>query len=296
MSHIYSAIKSRRLAVGLASALALPIVSASASAQTPTRPVLLDTVQGTLYAKGTDSSKPLFRFVRTADERGGEIHAHLRYNYVDGRPAVRERVTYENGQVTSYTEHNLQNGSHGQARIERADGKVTVHFSFTPHGAKASARHNVEHLGSDGGAVIVDDNVVPFMLHHWNALQQGKSVGFRYVVVSRTETVACDLTKAGDTTWQGVPAVDIAMAPSGFFAGMLVDPVHFIVAKAAPHHVLAYQGRTMPKIQRDGDWKSLDALTVFQWKPQGLAGPAEASERYETPRTAVGTKHSGRSG
>lgn len=273
--------------------LAMPL---AAAARTAAVPVLMDSVQGTLYAKSSPQTDPLFVFVRTAEAQGSTIRARLRYDYVDGRPAVREQVTYDGGRLASYAEHNLQNGSRGEARIERSGGKLAVHFSFTPGGAHASARHNVEYIAADDGEVIVDDNLVPFMLRHWDALKQGEKVDFRYVVVSRTETVACDLKKVGTTVWHGEPAVDIAMAPSGFFAGMLVDPVHFIVQQAAPHHVLAYRGRTMPKVRHDGSWKSLDAVTVFEWKPQNLAGPAEAAERYDGPRTAVGAQHPGRSG
>lgn len=281
----------------LFAALALPLAGTCAAAPGTALPVLMNAVQGTLYAKGAGAGNPLFLFERNAVEHGSEIRAHLRYDYVDGRPAVRETVVYDHGRLTTYSERNLQNGSHGEARLQRSNGKLKVHFSYTPGGAKATTRHNVEDVDGDAGAVIVDDSLVPFMLQHWEALQRGKKVDFRYVVVSRTETVACDLKKDADTTWRGVPAVDIAMAPSGFFAGMLVDPVHFIVAKAAPHHVLAYRGRTMPKVRRDGSWKNLDALAVFQWKPQGLAGPAEASERYNTPPpTAVSQRHPGRSG
>lgn len=285
--------KTGLLAAALGGVLGMPV---AAAAPTAAPSVLLDSVQGTLYAKSSPKADPLFLFARTAEEQGSIIRARLHYNYVDGRPAVREQVTYDGGRLVSYAEQNLQNGSHGEARIEHTGGKLAVHFSFTPSGAHASARHNLEYVAADDGEVIVDDNLVPFMLRHWNALEHGKKVGFRYVVVSRTETVACDLTKAGTTSWNGVPAIDIAMAPSGFFAGMLVDPVHFIVEQAAPHHVLAYRGRTMPKVRHDGAWKNLEAVTVFQWKPRGLGGPAEAAERYDTPHSAVAASHPGRSG
>ena len=234
-------------------------------------PVLLDSVQGTLYAGSPQSAPPIFYFTRTAERRGAEVIAHLHYNYADGRPAVLETVTYDGSQFSRYVERNLQNGAHGEVQVRRAADTLTVAYSFTPAGAQAATRHNIEHFAGDDDSVLVDDDIVPFILKHWPVLLQGGEVALHYVVVSRTETIGCVLRKLGETDWHGIPAVDIAMAPTGLLTRLLVKPVHFILAEGGQHRLLAYRGRTLPKVQRDGSWRNLDAITEFRWVVPRLA-------------------------
>ena len=261
----------------LAASGILPICAAATSAavggnhETALPPVLLDSVQGTLYAGSPHSDPPIFRFIRTVEHQGAELIAHLGYVGVDGKPAVRETVTYDGGRFSRYAEQNFQNGSHGEVGVRRAGDALIVDYSFTPGGAHAATRHNLEHFAGDDDSVLIDDDVVPFILEHWSTLQLGGKVALHYVVASRTETIGCALRRLGDTNWRGIPAVDIAMAPTGFFTRLLVKPVHFILEKGGQHRLLEYRGRTLPKIRQDGGWRNLDAVTEFQWAVPRMA-------------------------
>ena len=53
------------------------------------------------------------------------------------------------------------------------------------------------------------------------------------------------------------------MEPTSLVIAALVDPLYFTVEKNGPHRVLEYVGRTTPKIERNGKWKDLDAVTVY---------------------------------
>jgi hypothetical protein len=57
----------------------------------------------------------------------------------------------------------------------------------------------------------------------------------------------------------------VKMEVSSLLLAALVDPLYFTIEKAAPHHVLQYVGRTLPKIQAGTKWKDLDAVTIFDW-------------------------------
>ena len=260
-------------------------------------PVLLDSVQGTVYAGSPPSDPPIFLFTRTSEHRGAEVIAHLHYDYANGRPAVRETVTYDGSQFRGYVEQNLQNGAHGEVQVRRAADTLTVAYSFTPAGAQAATRHNIEHFAGDDDSVLVDDDIVPFIIKHWSALLLGGKVALHYVVVSRTETIGCVLRKLGETDWRGIPAVDIAMTPTGLLTRLLVKPVHFILERGGQHRLLEYRGRTLPKVKRDGSWRNLDAVTEFRWlvprlasadKPQaslrgGVAGSGVAVDDRHAP-------------
>jgi hypothetical protein len=222
----------------------------------------------------------MFHFTRTVEHHGSEVVAHLRYDYADGRPAVQETVTYEGGHLDRYVERNLQNGSHGELQVERNGKNLRVDYAFTPAGPRARARHKVERFVGDHASVLVDDQLVPFILRHWSSLSDGASVPFQYVVLSRTETVAFALRRVGEIHWHGVPAVDIAMAPTGLLTSLLVKPVHFILEKDGRHHLLEYQGRTLPKIERSGSWRNLDAVTIFHWMTPRLAS-SDSSRRSD---------------
>ncbi len=60
-------------------------------------------------------------------------------------------------------------------------------------------------------------------------------------------------------------AMVVKMRASSPFVVTLVDPLIFTIEKAPPHGVLPYMGPTTPKTCVGGEWKDLDAVTIFDW-------------------------------
>jgi hypothetical protein len=104
-----------------------------------------------------------------------------------------------------------------------------------------------------------------FIVSHWNALAAGTPAKFRYLVLSRVETVGFRLIKESETTRQGKAVLRLKMEPTSIIIAQLVDPLYFIVEKDAPHRIFQYLGRTTPVIKNGNKWKDLDADTVFEW-------------------------------
>jgi hypothetical protein len=224
-------------------------------------PVLLT---GTIYSK--DAKQVLFKFRRAATRAGSKLSVLREYTYPDGKPAARERVTYDGDNLTSYALEELQIGAAGSVTVRREPGnpaKGTLVFEYTKDAASGSKpKTSTEPLRD---ATLVSDTVAPFLCDHWAELARGAKVRCRYVVVPRRETVGFTFVKDGETTYQGRQAVILRMEPTSLIISQLVDPLYFTIGEEAPHRVFQILGRVTPKIQVGDTWEDLDALTVFDW-------------------------------
>jgi hypothetical protein len=218
---------------------------------------------GKIYQKDSNLQHLLFNFRRTANRTGNEIRVTRTYTYPDGRVAASEKAVYRNRGLVSYTLIEKQINAHGRAEIHgnAQAGKGEISMRYVDDGA---IHTNVEDLES---ATVVNDDIVPYLLAHWDELMQGKEVYLRYIVIPRTQTVGFNLVKSGETTWRGKPAVIIEMVPASFFIRLIVAPVYFTVEKDS-RQVVEYEGRTTPKIKENGEWQALDAVMVFHWEPK----------------------------
>jgi hypothetical protein len=120
------------LAVGLAGwvASAADAAGSGSKALKYEEPTLLT---GTLYAKDSGRKQVLFKFKRTATRVGSKLNVLREYTYPDGKPAARERLTYDGNDLISYALEELQNGAAGSARIRREPGnpaKGTLLFEY----------------------------------------------------------------------------------------------------------------------------------------------------------------------
>lgn len=217
----------------------------------------------------------LFKSERRAVETNGMVLATRDYTYPDGRLAVQARFAYRAGQLAWYEEDQLQLGEKGRVEI-RPDPKHLdrrrAYFQYTTgHGPSARTSSDSEVMEND---TLSDDMIGPFIAAHWNVLQSGAPARFRLLVLSRRETVGFKLVKETETTFKGVPVARIRMEPTSIIIARLVDPLHFLVEKNAPHRVLEYKGRTTPLVRSGNKWKELDAVCVFDWSNQEEATPS----------------------
>ena len=181
----------------------------------------------------------------------------------DGTLAARESVVYENGRLATCQLEELQSGAGGSAEVRpnpQNRNERQIAFEFTQEQARKTG---VERFDAD---TLINDMVGPYLKDHWDALKDGASLKFRFAVIPRAETVGFRLTRQGDTTRDGVPAVVLRMEPASWIIARLVDPLFFTVEKGGQHRVLEYVGRTTPRIRNGSGWEDLDALTVFDWK------------------------------
>jgi hypothetical protein len=217
-----------------------------------------------VYAPGSGSKTLLYKFRRVATRSGPKLQVQRDYTYPDGKPAAREVITYEGNDLVSFELEELQIGAAGSAKIRRegADStKAAVDFSYAKEaGGKPKLR--MEDLAQN---TLNSDMIATFLAANWDKLARGEKLKCRYLVVPRAETVGFTFNREPDASGQDRNHVIVKMEATSVILAALVDPLFFTLEKAPPHRVLQYAGRTTPKIQVDGKWKDLDAVTVFDW-------------------------------
>lgn len=222
---------------------------------------------GDILPMNGDAKKLLFRSRRTSERAGNTVKVTCEYTYPDGKLAARDRIVYEAGRLVSSETEEFQTGEKGVAAI-KADPKDPsrrkIFFEYrVGQGADAKTSTDTEVLAND---TLVDDMIPGFIASHWDTLSAGTPARFRYIALSRKETVGFKLVKESEQVWKGIPAVRIRMEPTSFIIARLVDPLYFVAEKQAPHRILEYIGRTTPMLADGAKWKDLDADTVFEWK------------------------------
>jgi len=220
----------------------------------------------TIYAKDSGRKQALFKFKRVATRSGSKLSVVREYTYPDGKPAARERLTYDGDNLTSYALDELQNGAAGSVKVRRDPAnpaKGTLLFDYNKDLASGGKpKTSTEALRND---TLTSDMVATFLVDHWGELAKGEKVKCRYIVVPRRETVGFTFTRESETTAQGRAVLSIKMEATSPIIAALVDPLYFTVEKAGPHHILQYVGRVTPKARRGTNWEDLDGRIVFDW-------------------------------
>lgn len=220
-------------------------------------------ITGKLYAIGSHRQKVLFTFRRTATRSGDIVHVQRQFITTNGSVAAVENIVYHSGRLVSYIMQEFQAGLSGAIRIfpdpkHPARQKLVISYGHSLIPPKGVTRR----LPPD---TLIDDNLYPFMLAHWNTLMRGDAVKFHFVSLKWERTFRFQLAEAGESVQDGQPVVRIKMRPVNFFIAHLVKPIFFTVEKKDPHRILSYIGRTTPRIRKGRTWKVLNAETVFDW-------------------------------
>jgi hypothetical protein len=213
---------------------------------------------GSIYDQS--GGRVLFTFRRTAAQTGDVVRVLREFRNPNGSLAAQERVLYEGGHLMRFELDELQIGASGQAVIQSAQDQQQIEFRYTPGSGKTKRR-----LEAIGEQPLISDMLPGFLLAHWDELERGDVVRFRYIVVPRLETIAFKLRRESTAEFQGKKVVRIRMEPASWIIAQVLDSLLFTVELEPPHRILQYWGRTTPKIRNGQTWRDLDALTVFNW-------------------------------
>jgi hypothetical protein len=218
-------------------------------------------VTGTLYEIGSNRHKVLYHFVRTAHRTGSTVRVQRQFTTPDGTVAAAETVLYKSNRLVAYEMKEFQANLSGSIWIEPDPAKNGQSNILIGYGKSlAPPRGDPQPLKPD---TLIDDDLYPFMLVHWDELMRGESVKFRFVSIEWKRTFNFRLGKTGESVVDGHLCEQITMNPSGLLLAQLVNPLVFTVEKTAPHMLLSYIGRTTPRVKKGDEWKYLDAETVF---------------------------------
>lgn len=245
------------LSINLAAA---PASASAAPAYDYAKPTLLT---GTLYAIGSDRSKILYTFRRTASRDGDLVHVDRQFLLTNGVVAAEEKVLYKSNRLVSFEMRDFQAKVSGAIHIgpdPDNPGRQKIFISFT-HGLNPSMGR-AHTLQPD---TLIDDTLYPFMTDHWGDLMRGRTVRFHFVSLDWERTFEFGLTKTGEFVQNGRPVVQLTMKPASLFISAFVRPIVFTAQANGSHLILSYVGRTTPRIRKGSSWKELDAETVFDY-------------------------------
>lgn len=218
-------------------------------------------VSGTLYEIGSDRKKILYYFERTSHRSGSTVEVRRLFTSPGGSLAAVERVFYESNRLVTYQMKEFQANLSGAVLIERDPEHRGQQRIFIGYGkGLLPDKGDAQALKPD---TLIDDDLYPFMLMHWDDLMRGESVKFRFVSVEWRRTFNFSLVKTGETVVGGRPCELICMKPTGLLLQQMVNPLVFTVEQAPPHLLFSYIGRTTPRVKKDNSWKYMDAETVF---------------------------------
>lgn len=211
-----------------------------------------------IYERGSDCTKPLIKMRRTVAHSGNQVN--VTRDFLSTTVETREHVTYQGDDLVYCDMEFIRTGEKGSARVVRKDGKAELLFDYT----SSSGKHKTTREDFESNT-INNDMVGPFIVAHWKELMNGDPVKCRYLALTRSETIAFEFTKTGETTIKGKPFVIVKMTASSAFIAAFVDPLIFTIEKDGDHRCLQYDGRTPVKTKDGNKEKDVDGITVFDW-------------------------------
>ena len=209
---------------------------------------------GTLYVK--DSPTPVYTMVQTEVKEGGVVKSTKRvYAGPDGKEAVVEEVTFENGRIKSLVQDHKQ--KQRVARLDVKGGKLNFAI-IKPDGDTSTDSEN------EPSNLVTGFTVVEFLTGQWKAVLEGKTVESLMPIMDRKAAVRVNWNKIGETVIDGRPAVVVEAKPANSLLAMLA-PATQVTMDRENGKMYKFSGRQVPLRRVDGDWKPLDADMVLKY-------------------------------
>lgn len=248
----------------------------------------------TLYEIGSHRGRILYYFERTSTRSGSIVHVQRQFKAPDGSVAAMESGIYESNRLVSYQMKEFQAKLSGSVQIEPDPDHPGQQIVFIGYGkGLVHDKGKAQTLKPD---TLIDDDLYPFMLAHWDDLIRGEHVKFRLVSIEWQHIFNFQLVITGETVVDGKICELICMKPTSFLLEKVVDPIIFTVEKARPHIMISYIGQTTPRVKKDNSWQYLAAETVFYLNPptplknRGSGDLMSGREQKETGGSSKGDR------
>lgn len=214
------------------------------------------TYKGKIYALDSNRQNLIYNFEwieetkLVADKQEGYFKSW--YRDLNGKDALIEEATTLNGEFVRY--RLTQNQLKEQSLVERQGNKLVFW-----HGDLDAPIEKLSRSEEDWDPRFsIGPMVVQQVGNAWSALAKGESLKLRFGVPERRETIGFTLSKHEERPDSTV----IRMKPTSFIIAALVNPLYFHFEKDGSK-IKVLKGRALPKVQKDGKWKDLDAEVVY---------------------------------
>ena len=219
----------------------------------PCGPAAQETQTATVYPVDDETSVPLYTFERVSTSDGTQERVEVWFRDLDGTVALHDAVVYEDGEVVSYDSDQRQIGERYTLRVVE-DRAV---FVIDKDGETSLSE---EDWTQD---TLIVDEVPAYIREHWDTLDQGADVTFRFAVMFRGDVVGFRVSKQ-ETRSQGEDrSLVFRLSPSNFFIRWFVQPVDMVFRDDDEKTLLEIIG-LVPVKRRDGsEWKDFTGRLVW---------------------------------
>ncbi|MEQ1877133.1 MAG: hypothetical protein ABL958_10835 [Bdellovibrionia bacterium] len=225
-----------------------PVASAAVQLEDPNTHVV--------RAKIFDEKNPaqtLFTFERIPLPSGENLKVVRSFKDAKGQVVAVEEMFYEKAKLARLNIDQTQIGEKGG--FELVGNKVS--FFYTKNGETKKDDETID------DPLLCADTVALHIHTNWDKLMAGEALKVRMPVPARLETIGFKFEKEKDATFEGKPVHVIKMSASSFIVRMAINPLYFYLDQGERKSVLKVVGRIVPKVQKDGKWTDMDAVSVF---------------------------------
>jgi hypothetical protein len=209
---------------------------------------------GFLYEQGSNKQKLLFNLKRTEEKNEHQLLVKIVYTDPLGVEAVVENLVMQNGKVFKYFIHHKQMNEESALEVQ---GDKIIFKKIKGNKTEIKEETRTENF-------VVGPSLLGYLSHHWESLLKGDTISVRYAALDRQETIGFKIFRTHREQRAGREVLIIKMKPSSFIIAVLVKPLVFIF-DVSTKVLIELQGRTLPKIKSNKDWKDLDVDGIYQF-------------------------------
>jgi hypothetical protein len=207
--------------------------------------------RGTVFAQRAPDGTPLFSYERRVGRTAsGLSSAHITHT-PGGEVLIAEQAQFSaDYALARFDATNRQLGYSGSVVLSQ--GGRHLEYRLVEGERVSTASEDV----SD--PVVSGPSLHGFILHHWDALGQGKRLPVRMIVMAKKTTYGFDIRRFGEA--DGRTAFSIT--PSNWLLRLAIAPL-MVTFDSSSRNVLRYEGRVPPMRAEGGKLKALDARVDY---------------------------------
>jgi hypothetical protein len=205
--------------------------------------------RGTVFAQHAPGAAPLFTYERrVGTTANGLSSAHVT---LDPNGIIAEQAQFTPGYALQrFDATNAQSGYSGSVVL--SDGGRHLEYRLSENGKVTTASEDV----SD--PVVAGPSLHGFILHHWDALTQGRRIPVRMIVMTKKVTYGFDIRRFA----QADGRTSFSITPSSWLVRLVVAPL-IVTFDSTTKNVVRYEGRVPPMQGQGGKLRELDARVDY---------------------------------
>ncbi len=209
--------------------------------------------RGSVAAPAARAGAPLFSYERRVADAGAGLSAasHITRD-AGGQVLISESAQFDAAySLRRFDAVNRQQGYSGSAVLS-ADGHE-LQYRVQIDGRLRTANERT------GAALVSGPSLHGFILRHWDRLAAGDELPVRMIVLKEMTTYGFQIRRSSVSAGQ----TSFSITPSSWLVRLAVAPLS-VTFDNQSRHVVRYEGRVPPMLERNGKLAALDARVDYE--------------------------------